>query len=463
MFKLFGKNKRYTRPLELDEGPSLKRWLLIGAGFFAAYFLSLFITGLFLVKFMSLEFLFSLMPKDELKGVNILAFGVDDTRSVKRADTIVVFHLDSERKRVGTLSIPRDTRVKVEGYGHTKINHTFAHGGVDLLRQSVSDFLGVPIDYYVKVNLNGVIKVVDALGGVEIDVDKELVYTDQAAGLYIQIEKGKQVLNGEKVMHYLRFRHDSEGDIGRIRRQQKFMTAVAGKVTSPTGLFELPSLIRTLNSIFDTDLSMPQMISMGLQFKDAFVSGAVDKGTVPGAITLINGASYWRPDIAKLDKVVTEALLGFGEDDIIVEDTRVVTVDEEASQDDRRIVTTKEVRRVTEQSEMAPEILQRTGMKVEVLNGLGVKGVAQEASALLKDQGVQVTRFGNAGSFSYDETLIVDWKGNIEKVIVLANLLKIDPDRIIVYDRPSKPLDATLVLGKDWNSIVERLSKEGQQ
>ena len=102
-------------------------------------------------------------------------------------------------------------------------------------------------------------------------------------------------------------------------------------------------------------------------------------------------------------------------------------------------------------------------MKVEVLNGLGIKGVAQDAASLLKDHGIQVARFGNAGSFSYDETLIVDWKGNIEKVIVLANLLKIDPERIIVYDRPSKPLDATLVLGKDWNSIVESLSKEGAQ
>lgn len=442
----------------------MKRWLLIGIGLLSAYFLTLFITGLFLVKFLSLEFLFSMMPKEELKGVNILAFGVDDTRSVKRADTIVVFHLDSDRKRVGALSIPRDTRVKVEGYGHTKINHTYAHGGESLLRQTVADFLGIPIDYYVKVNLNGVIKVVDALCGVEIDVEKDLVYTDQAAGLYIHIEKGKQVLNGEKIMHYLRFRHDSEGDIGRIRRQQKFMNEVARKVTSPTGLFELPKLIGTLNSVFDTDLSMSQMVSMGLQFKDAFISGSVEKGTIPGAISLINGSSYWRPDLAKIDGVVTESLLGFGEDDIIEEEEeRVVTVDEEASQEDRRIVTNKEVRRVAEQAEIAPDVFQRTDMKVEVLNGLGIKGVAQDAASLLKDHGIQVARFGNAGSFSYDETLIVDWKGNIEKVIVLANLLKIDPERIIVYDRPSKPLDATLVLGKDWNSIVESLSKEGAQ
>lgn len=460
MFDRFTRNKKYSTDIELGEGTSMKRWLIIGSGFLVVYLATVFVTGLFLVKLMSLEFLFSLMPKEELRGVNVLAFGVDDTRSVKRADTIVVFHLDAERKRVGALSIPRDTRVKAEGYGHTKINHTYAHGGEDLLRQSVSDFLGVPVDYYVKVNLNGVIKVVDALGGVEIDVEKDLVYTDQAAGLYIHIEKGKQTLNGEKVMHYLRFRHDSEGDIGRIRRQQKFMNAVASKVTSPTSIFELPKLIGTLNSVFDTDLSMSQMVSMGLQFKEAFASGTVDKGTVPGAITLINGASYWRPDIAKLDKVVTEELLGFGEEDIIEEDTRVVTVDEDASQEERRIVSTKEVRRVTEQADIAPEVLKRTEMKVEVLNGLGIKGVAQEAAALLKDHGVQVSRYGNAGSFSYDETLIVDWKGNIEKVIVLASLLKIDPDRIIVYDRPSKPLDATLVLGKDWDSIAESLSKE---
>ena len=360
MFRFFSKNKRHHTSTEfLGREPSrFKKWLLIGSAFFGLYFFSLLLTGYFLTRLGSLEFLFSMMPRDELRGVNILAFGVDDTRSVKRADTIVVFHLDSESKRIGVLSIPRDTRVKAEGYGLTKINHTFAYGGVSLLRQTVSDFLGVPIDYYVKVNLNGIMNVVDQLGGVDINVEKDLVYTDQAAGLYIHLEEGEQHLNGEKVMHYLRFRHDSEGDIGRIRRQQKFMYEVAKKVTSPLGLFELPKLIGTLNSVFDTDLSLSQMVSMGFQFKESFAAGNVDKGTVPGAIALINGASYWRPDITKLDKVVTEELLGFGVDDIIEQvEPRVQTEDDAASQHARRLVTHKEVRRVTEQVNIDEDFL----------------------------------------------------------------------------------------------------------
>jgi hypothetical protein len=160
-----------------------------------------------------------------------------------------------------------------------------------------------------------------------------------------------------------------------------------------------------------------------------------------------------------LDKIVTETLLGFGEDDIIVnEEMRVETVDEESSKDIRRIVTPDEVRRVASQSDLLPQEMYE-GVKVEVLNGFGVKGMARDAAAYLKENGIDVARVDNAGSFNYENTLIVDWKGNIEKVLVLAQLLKIDPKHIIVYDRPSKPLDATLVLGKDWVTVIEKLKE----
>ena len=98
-------------------------------------------------------------------------------------------------------------------------------------------------------------------------------------------------------------------------------------------------------------------------------------------------------------------------------------------------------------------------INVEVLNGLGLPGSAKVAARYLKKKGLKVSKFGNAGTFSYDETLIVDWKGNVSASLLLSKLLKIDPSKIIVYDKPSKTIDVTVVLGKDWKQLSEQLKK----
>jgi polyisoprenyl-teichoic acid--peptidoglycan teichoic acid transferase len=436
------------------------KWLKRGgllAGVFSVYIVSLFFIGYFLSHIAVLDIFLSMMPSERLKGVNILAIGVDDTEYVKRSDAIIIFHLDPGENRIGVLSVPRDTRVQAEGLGYTKINHTYAHGGVSLLQKTVSDFVGVPIDHFMKVNLQGISNIVDTLGGIEVDVEKELNYTDQAAGLYIQLDKGKQRLNGDQAMQYLRFRQDSEGDIGRIRRQQYFIQQVAKQMTRPSKILTIPSLISKIGNVIETDMSFPEMMGLVLQFKSAYLQGEIQKGTVPGGIVLINGASYWKADIGKMDEKVSEILLGFGRNDVIEAETLVETVSEESSKDDRRRVTVKEVRRVAAQSDINPDVLLGKLLNVEILNGYGKKGVAHVAASLLKARGLKISRINNAGTFNYKKTLIVDWKGDIENVIVLANLLQIDPDRIIVYDRPSKPLDATIVMGEDWDEIVTRL------
>jgi len=416
----------------------------------------IFIYGLvfFMTRVSVLEFFMLFLPQTQLNGVNILAFGIDDTKGVQRADTIVVFHLDPDRHRIGALSIPRDTRVDITGHGLKKINHAYAYGGVTLLKQSVSKFLGIPIHYYVRFNLEGVSKIVDEIGGINMDVDRNMLYRDEAGDLYIDLKKGNQELNGSQVVQYLRFRHDNEGDIGRIHRQQKFMQAVAKKVTETGRLIQLPSIIRRVSTMVQTDLSTREMINLAVQFGDSLSKGNVDKATVPGEVGLIAGVSYWKPDMTRLDKLMENVIMGIHQDATV--NNQVKTVDVKASQDSRRQLTLKEVSRAVIQEQGVYE-MAHLKMSVEILNGYGAPQVAFDAAAYFKSWGAKVNRVHNAGSFSYNETLIVDWKGDVNKTVAIAKLLGIDASRIIVYDRPNKALDITIVLGNDWPALKSKL------
>lgn len=406
-----------------------------------------------------LETFLALTPKTRLSGVNILAFGTDETKSVQRSDTIILFHIDNEAKKIGALSIPRDTRVNVPGVGLTKINHAYAYGGAELLERSVSEFLGVPIEYHVQINLAGVEKLIDQLDGITIDVEKDLFYEDQAGDLYIDIKKGKQNLKGKEAIQFLRFRHDQEGDLGRIRRQQSFIRSFAAKLTTTKTMLDLPNIVAKINSSIKTNMSKKEMMGLSLQFSDAFKSGALNKGTVPGNVSIIKGVSYWNPDMGGVDEVVKQLLLGFNEEDTQHVST-IETEDKSASKENRRKITLKELKRIETQTDVLGGDIEEP-LIIEVLNGMGQPGAARKGARLLKELGMDVPKYSNAGSFDYETTLIVDWKGRPEKTVALAQKLFIDPSKIIVYDRPDKPLDATLVIGKDWDAIQEKVQKEG--
>jgi LCP family protein required for cell wall assembly len=143
--------------------------------------------------------------------VNVLVIGVDvtyDNRrrvlNVARADTLVLTSFDPERRRMVAVAIPRDTRVEIPGVGTTKVNASFAYGGPNLTIRTVERLLAVKVHYYVKLGPDSFKNLIDALGGLEVDVEKEMKYTDTWAGLYIDLRAGRQRLNGEQVAGYMR-------------------------------------------------------------------------------------------------------------------------------------------------------------------------------------------------------------------------------------------------------------------
>jgi len=412
------------------------------------------------------------IPKRGLQGVNILAIGVDETRRSKRSDTIMVFHLDDLRSRIGVVSIPRDTRVNIPDTGPGKMNHAYAYGGIKLLRRTVSDFLDIPIDYYIKVNLNGLESIVDHLGGIPLTVEKDLRYNDRAANLQINVRKGKRVLSGSEVGEYLRFRQDAEGDIGRIRRQQTFIKAFVKKILKSEGILASPALFRKVSRSVDTNLPLREMLGFVGQFRKAFRIGNIHAGSVPGSVTMIDGMSYWRPEILEMDHLVKQVLFGvdvyaknevresiFSQIENGVPPTGPV---EKSPLGDRRKVTIEELTRVTEQANVKDKVTRvgaRAALRIEVLNGNGKAGIARSVARLLRKNKFKIVRVDNSKSFDYPKTLIVDWKGKVQDILVLSDFLHVEPSNIVVYDLQQKSLDVTIVLGKDWPQLVRKIEQ----
>ena len=248
----------------------------------------------------------------------IMIMGVDERDDdVGRSDTLMVATLDPKKDQAALMSVPRDTRVKIKGHGWDKINAAYAYGsakggpeaGEKLAQRTVEDFLGVNMDHYVVVNIQAFQKIIDAIGGIDIDVEKRMYYEDpwdDDGGLIIDLQPGMQHMDGKTAVTYVRYR-DEEGDIGRIKRQQKFMKACMDKVTSPAIIPKLPSVIGEVMSSVKTDLSFRQLLEFAGTLKEAQKNGLKTE-MVPGKPLYIDGVSYWIPDLQKLRTTLAETL-----------------------------------------------------------------------------------------------------------------------------------------------------------
>ena len=243
----------------------------------------------------------SLEHLDLLSGKkNIVVMGCDIRKDdVGRSDTLFVVMLDKSKKNAALLSIPRDTRVKIKGHGWDKINAAFAYGGQKLTRETVQDFLGIKLNNYVVVDFQGFKGLVDAVGGVDINVEKRMYYYDPYDGFEIDLRPGTQHMDGKTAMQYVRYR-DEEGDIGRIRRQQKFLMALYRHIASKNIIAKIPGVSKQVMSMVKTDLSLKEMVELGNVMRDMVEKDGLKMSMVPGEPEYIDGVSYWIPDIPKM-------------------------------------------------------------------------------------------------------------------------------------------------------------------
>lgn len=238
------------------------------------------------------------IPSQEVR-LNVLLLGIDARKgeTLGRSDTVILASVDTKTKQMALLSIPRDTRVNIPGHGWDKINSANLYGGPEKSMKVVSDLLGVPVNHYVVTNFNGFKDIVDALGGVTYEVERNMYHDDpDDGGAYrIDLKKGVQRLDGDKALQYVRYRNYDLGDVDRTKYQQKFLMALAKEMLQPSTITKLPRLVPEINSYVKTNLSLDGMISMAQAARN-LENGNIITQTLPGRPIEIDGGSYWGVD-----------------------------------------------------------------------------------------------------------------------------------------------------------------------
>ena len=385
-----GESKRRNKKRELKKKKEKKIILII--------FTVLLLTALFFL----LEY-FGIFPFSSdimsYNRVNILIIGCDEIENHGRADTIVFLSISPKTKDVLILSIPRDTRVEIPEMGMDKINHAYAFGGEKLISKTVSSFLDVPIHFYAVADFIGFVQIIDALGGVEMDVEKEMYYVDKAGGVEINLYPGKQILDGKKALQYIRFRYDKLGDLGRIKRQQKLALAVIKKMINFDSITKIPQIAEGVKGYIETNIEAQDAIALANLFRGVNQEKFRIE-TVQGEPVYIEGISYLDPNV------------------------------EEVQQKVKSLIYSK-----------------NSGMKVEVLNGNAMAGIARKMAKDLELQGFEIVNIGNADNFNYKNTKIIVYSKEVNLDNQFKELFK-DFEIVKEYQAQTN-LDLVIILGKD--------------
>ena len=305
--------------------------------------------------------------EDDKKGMlvakdkaTVMIMGVDERADdVGRSDTLMIATLDPDKNQAALLSVPRDTRVKIKGHGFDKINAAYAYGGRKLTQETIENLLNTHIDHYIKINVHGFTKIIDALGGIDIDVEKRMYYEDpwdDDGGLYIDLQPGMQHMDGKTAITYVRYR-DEEGDIGRIKRQQNFMKAVMDKLVSPTIIPKLPAIVSAVSDSVETDMSVSEILSFLGTLQDAKDNGLKSE-MLPGKPVYIEGISYWVPDISKTRQILANTL-GIKINQSITTSIHEDNIEYEESIPDNAVEVTEKERIKREIAQEREERLQR--------------------------------------------------------------------------------------------------------
>ncbi|AZV63439.1 LytR family transcriptional regulator [Peribacillus frigoritolerans] len=232
---------------------------------------------------------------------SMLMLGVDERDGDKgRSDTMIVLTVNPQKKSVKMLSIPRDTRTEIVGHGtQDKINHAFAFGGAKMSMDTVENFLDIPIDYYMKINMEGFKDIVDAVGGVTVQNDMD--FTSDG----IHFAKGTHTLNGKEALAYSRMRHDDpSGDFGRQSRQRAIIEAVIKEGASLSSLTKYDEVFAALGNNIQTNLTFDDMMDIQKNYRDA--SKSITQSSINGNGTKIDGIYYYIVSDEEKEKVQSE-------------------------------------------------------------------------------------------------------------------------------------------------------------
>jgi LCP family protein required for cell wall assembly len=372
-----------------------------------------------------------IVPKAPGEPFYMVIMGEDTRPGEKqaRSDTLIVAHVDPQLKKVAMMSIPRDSRVAIPGHGTDKINSAAQIGGPALTIKTVTAFTGLPITHYVVLDFNGFKSIVDAMGGVTIDVPFRI--NDPMAANHVKsaqvIEKGVQKLDGAHALTFVRARHQFPSqDIQRMANQQYFMKELVKQAkTQATNPFKTFAIVNAFARAVKTDLTIQQLAGLALDFK-GMQDGDMQTVTMPGGDQTINGISYIIPNISGMKEIVRKMEAGLPIDPkaaaLSVNATAAVTA-------------------------VAPATVQ-----IAVRNGAGVSGLSKQALDILVKAGFKVPESGNMSQFVYPKTIVV-YKTDAQKAKAVAVAQALGQGELVVSrGMYSFVTDVLVVVGKDWDA-----------
>jgi len=238
---------------------------------------------------------------EQQEPFSVLMLGVDERDGDSgRSDTMIVMTVNPEKQSVKMLSIPRDTRTEIVGHGTTdKINHAYAFGGVAMSMDTVENFLDIPIDYYMQINMEGFKDIVDSVGGVTVNNDLDFTYEG------VHFPEGAVTLDGEKALKFSRMRYeDPRGDFGRQLRQRMIIQAVLKEGASLNSLTNFDDIFDALSKNIKTNLTFNEMVDIQKNYKQA--AGNIEQLTINGTGQTIDGVWYLIVDDTEKTTIQTE-------------------------------------------------------------------------------------------------------------------------------------------------------------
>ena len=346
------------------------------------------------------------------------------------SDSMLLLRFDPQEQRVSVLSIPRDTRVNIEGHGVRKINHANEYGGPALTASVASELLGgIEIDRYVRVNVQGVEKLIDALGGVTVNVPKDMKYNDFSQHLYIDLKKGVQHLDGDKAMQFLRYRYDDYGDISRVQRQQMLMRSAVEQTLKPATVVKIPKILSVIQSHLDTNLTVKELMALS-NFAAQIDRSNVKMIMLPGDFNSGDEAvSYWLPNDDNIHKLMTKH---FG----LSDDSNEIANGQYASLEGVPDITNPRIRISVQDSTQDQEVLQSA---LDTLREAGYRRVF--ASKNWQDP-LRTTR-------------VIAQSGDDDAAAEVRRILGVG--EVVVESTGVLQSDVTIQLGRDWEKHLQKL------
>ena len=385
--------------------------------------------------------------------INILFVGlrggdVTDGACPYCTDTLILLTVDPSTKTAGMLSIPRDMWVNIPGFGYSRINTAWSlgrrsklpGGGPDLTMKTVSHFIGVPVDYYVQVDFDTFVDIIDQLGGVDVYNDETMILDPMAHGKdYPKVKLtccGIRHMNGRVALAYARCRHleqgCKDGDIGRARRQQKVIFAIREKVFDPENfpalLEQAPELYGTLSAGIRTNMPLSDAIKLAMLVKDIppekIQNRVIDHSMVTFGNAILGGlrASVLKPAPDKIRILRDEIFTPGGPLSPLAEGHPI-------------------------------SLLKADGARVRLLNGTSTPQLETLTRTYLLQQGVFVAEVGQTKASS--RTTIVLYSPKLYALLYLLDVFDITRSpQILIKPNSSETVDIEIQLGSDW---VDRL------